>query len=112
LSAPFVSAERPLAEGNQDRARRSDREDDGRNGDGRARMTRQHVRRKSCMSCVLKLWTGSEHNYISIDRPGRNWQRVEVQPEHLADVETKFDAISTADQFAEFVNEMAAGVKA
>ena len=80
-------------------------EDAERDSHGRSRMNRQYVRRKSCLGCVLKLWTGSEHNFISIDRPGRNWQRIEIPADRIEDVEQKFGAIETADQFAAFVNE-------
>ena len=70
-------------------------------------MNRRSVRRKSCLGCVLKLWTGGDFDFISIDRPGRNWKRIEIPAERLSDVEQKFNAIATADQFAAFVNEMA-----
>ena len=69
-------------------------------------MTRQSVLRKSCLGCVLKLWTGGDYNFVSIDKSGRNWRRIEVPADHIEEVERKFDAIKTADQFVCFVDEM------
>ena len=63
--------------------------------------------RKSCLGTLIRLWINGGESSLSIERQGRVRQRIDIPADRIEEVEQKFDAIKTADDFAAFVNAYA-----